>query len=897
MRRLLLACATLALLSAPGALAQSAIMGLEPPSITVKVGKKDGTLLDTSDTLGVDTLITPLNNSEKDRITFIARNIPAGDLMRIIALNNDTQEEAVLAEQVNKKTKRQFTIRSNGAQPLPDGNYTIILSLTTPGEPEERTTALFMTIDTVPPGPAPAPDLLPTFDTGLQSIDNLTSLDSFEIVGNAEPGSTVFVAVDGKVKRKGKQASFDIVPATGQYRLLVRKARKGTHDYAVVQVDAAGNESAVGAPLTITVDTKAPRPLRDLEVVPADIKQAQKGFVTVSTTRPAFTGRGGEPGNQFTIIIDGKVAASSFVAPDGSITSGPLPFINRLSDGFHTVTAVQRDRAGNESKPAKPISIFVEPGTGGGEPPMDAVLVDQFDGVRNPAFQWTSGARDSALLSVAENPATDRLEFTFAELEGDNASAAFVSDGWGFDLTKGFRFRVDWIFRSKLQVAGEHGLRIALAADASTTSGDLFEGVEAVIGRDDSGEIVAFRRLADGQTVEDDATTVSRAVDIGAVYFDYDATSDTLKLSISRFDDPNAFVIENLRSKLGTDRAALLLGAFADGFTPAIAANDALLDNLVVEEGLLNTNVELLSSGFGLIPTKSDDFNDNALSSDWLSFTTDAAVVSPAEANSRLEIAVSQNNQSGAGATEIGGVTGSDWAIDLNSDARLRIDWRFDAPETEFGDVRLGVGLAQAFDPATGDISEGVLFVFRQSDQGAQEGVVVKRSGAEQSSTLTMRERARGTLYLTWEAAANRLKISMDGFSDDSPTIVSNVRTASLTTARLVLFAESQQLSPAVTGPDAYFDNFFLDVGTLTAPPPPPGSSLTGGPPALSAPAFAGAAAPSAGEINASPCPFDLNSDGVVNAADLEALLARSSPPPTSAEIQALLNSFGPCPG
>gem|GEM_PF-7008566 len=892
--------------------AQTAIMGLQPPSLTIKQGRKDGVFL----TSGI--FVTRHNNSLKSRFNLLFSNIKPGTLFRAIAVNDDTLDEIVLAQQIMKKKKGAAKIKSNGLQPLPDGQYTIQLSRTEPGKAEARTKMFTMLVDTSPPGPAPAPDLPFSFDTGLQGGDNLTRLRTVNLNGSAEPNSIIVAAIDGRVKI-GRKAQVAIADSSGAYTLTIPKIKPGTHKYAVVQIDAANNRSAIGAPLAITLDTKPPSRVKNIVAQKSDIRELRKKLVVVSTRVPLIVAKG-EPGLRFVMSVDGQPILQGRIATSGVLT-GRIPSRRNsegtfgLLDGLHTVTATQTDLAGNVSRPAKPLAIFVEPGTPGGDPGQDIVLTDQFDGARSPAFQWISGTRESSILSVTENALTQQLEFGFSEIQGDRASAAFMSKNWGFDLTKGFKFRADWTFSSKLQVFGSQGLVIGIASDAERTNGEAYEGVFARIARDDSGDVVQFQRLEDGDPDADDQFSTTRQVDIGAVYFNYDATTDTLRLSIVGFDDTNAFVINNLRSKLGTSKAAILLGAETDGFTPAVPAANAVIDNLVIEEGLLTTFTPI-SSGAGLIPSKYDNFNDNSLSSAWLAFPLNTTFTKSTETNSRLEFNIAQNTQTGADSTRMGGITGSDWAIDLMRDFRMRIDFHFKAPETMFGDVRLGVGLAQGFNPAlvapkiidpatgntidgpaptAGDIIDGVEYVFGQDSTGATFGVISRKNSADTLTDLLIPLVQRGTIYITYSAASNKLDFSLEGFSDDlAPFSVSNFRTATLTSARLVLFAESRMSSPAVAGPNAFFDNFSLDVGALTTPPPPPPPPTpmipSGGPGGASAPL-------SAGPFSQAPaCLFDLNRDGAVDSTDLQLLLSRNNPAPTDGEVRALLNSMGPCP-
>ncbi|GAB3150600.1 hypothetical protein GCM10027290_38410 [Micromonospora sonneratiae] len=76
----------------------------------------------------------------------------------------------------------------------------------------------------------------------------------------------------------------------------------------------------------------------------------------VNDSTPTITGTG-EPGNTITVTIDGVVAGTTTVAPDGT-WSFNVPM--DLTEGSHTVTATQTDAAGNVSPPSDPVTFTVD---------------------------------------------------------------------------------------------------------------------------------------------------------------------------------------------------------------------------------------------------------------------------------------------------------------------------------------------------------------------------------------------------------------------------------------------------------------------------------------------------------------------------------------------------------
>ncbi|WP_460792691.1 beta strand repeat-containing protein, partial [Micromonospora sonneratiae] len=160
------------------------------------------------------------------------------------------------------------------------------------------------------------------------------------ISGTGIPGATVTVTESGTVIGTAVVApdgTWSLVPATP---LAV-----GDHTITATQ-ESGGIVSGPSNSVTFTV--QAP-PAAPVITSPTNGQQ-------VNDSTPTITGTG-EPGNTITVTIDGVVAGTTTVAPDGT-WSFDTP--TALTDGPHTVTATQTDAAGNVSPPSDPVTFTVD---------------------------------------------------------------------------------------------------------------------------------------------------------------------------------------------------------------------------------------------------------------------------------------------------------------------------------------------------------------------------------------------------------------------------------------------------------------------------------------------------------------------------------------------------------
>ena len=110
------------------------------------------------------------------------------------------------------------------------------------------TAPLAVTVDRTAPAAPPAPDLLPASDTGISDSDDITADDTPALAMFAAPFYRVYI--DERIASGDYESAATWLPSA--------PLTPGLHSITVRAVDAAGNESAPGDPLTVLIDTAAP---------------------------------------------------------------------------------------------------------------------------------------------------------------------------------------------------------------------------------------------------------------------------------------------------------------------------------------------------------------------------------------------------------------------------------------------------------------------------------------------------------------------------------------------------------------------------------------------------------------------------------------------------------------
>ncbi|WAC66772.1 Ig-like domain-containing protein [Agrococcus sp. SL85] len=237
------------------------------------------------------------------------------------------------------------------------------------------------------------------------------------IAGLGEPGATMSVAVDGT------PVGSTTVTGAGTWALDAPAALgDGAHNARATQT-IAGTSTQSGL-VSFTIDTAPPAP--PVIVEPADGS-------TIADATPTFAGTG-ETGATVAVEVDGVAIGSAPVV--GGAWSLPQP--SALSDGAHTVTAIQTDPAGNASAPAS--SGFSIDATA----PAPPVVEEPADGSATtdatPPIRGTAEAGSTVTVSIdgaaigtveAESSGAWSLQTVDALAEGAHAVSATATDALG----------------------------------------------------------------------------------------------------------------------------------------------------------------------------------------------------------------------------------------------------------------------------------------------------------------------------------------------------------------------------------------------------------------------------------------------------------------------------------
>ncbi|QFZ86286.1 hypothetical protein GFK26_27760 [Variovorax paradoxus] len=174
-----------------------------------------------------------------------------------------------------------------------------------------------------------------------------------EFKGEGTPGNTINVYDDetllGSVQ-VGDDGTWTFTPPSD----LI----EGGHSITITESDTAGNESLPSKPFEFDVDLSAPTQpevggaIDNVGEITGDIPP---GGVT-DDRQPELHGKG-EPGGTIVIEDNGTEIGTVEVDEDGNWSFVPP---EALEEGDHSIVIVERDPAGNESKPSDPFDFVVD---------------------------------------------------------------------------------------------------------------------------------------------------------------------------------------------------------------------------------------------------------------------------------------------------------------------------------------------------------------------------------------------------------------------------------------------------------------------------------------------------------------------------------------------------------
>lgn len=209
-----------------------------------------------------------------------------------------------------------------------------------------------------------------------------------------------------------------------------------------------------------------------------------------------------------------------------------------------------------------------------------------------------------------------------------------------------------------------------------------------------------------------------------------------------------------------------------------------------------------------------DNFNDNLLDPElWVEIETDPGALRVIETAERLEFPMFGGFSSDP---EIAGYLSNAWALSLDEDWRVQVDFRIVAPALTAGDVGLLIAfLGDAdFDPV--QTIDGVEFLLGRDEQGKYFGFNAVEDGDVAFDDFKVRGGDTGTIFLWYDESTDAIYLSGVSFNGPAALVAANVR-ANLGYDRLSVFiaAFAERTFPIVDGPKIYFDDFDVDAGMM----------------------------------------------------------------------------------
>lgn len=235
--------------------------------------------------------------------------------------------------------------------------------------------------------------------TSTLSNNQFTNDNTPTLEGTGSAGTVIHIYANGQ------EIGSTTVDTSGNWHFAITSAlADGENHFTAIATNVKG-ESSESARFTLTIDTLIPDAPR-VELI-ADNTGLLTGPLQnndrTDEAKPLFSGQG-EAGNTITIKEGSTVIGSATVDENGRWTFTPT---TPLSDGEHTFTVEQSDKAGNTSRVTTTPTIIVD------TTPPDAAIID------NVAKDGTtvSGTAEAGSTVSIYDPAGNYLGFT---ITGEN---------------------------------------------------------------------------------------------------------------------------------------------------------------------------------------------------------------------------------------------------------------------------------------------------------------------------------------------------------------------------------------------------------------------------------------------------------------------------------------------
>ncbi len=337
-----------------------------------------------------------------------------------------------------------------------DGTYQYALrQIDTAGNPSLPGPATIVVVDATVPTTPPAPVLQPGSDSGAVG-DRITSIlnPTFDVTG-VESQATVELLRDGVV----------VASRVGPGPITAPEAHgDGTYQYALRQIDAAGNRSAIGAATEVVLDANVPT----MPQAPRLQESSDSGPPDDRITRilaPMFDVEGVESQATVELLRDGVVVASR-VGP-GAITG---PAVN--GDGTYQYALRQTDAAGNPST-LGPATVVVVDTMVPSAPSLVRLLEISDDGPGHSDGITNAAEISFEVLMTTTGGTTELLRKPFGAPDVEFAVVASRDGSGALNDTTAAEGRYEYAARtvSRTGVVGPNSVSKALVVDRTSPIG------------------------------------------------------------------------------------------------------------------------------------------------------------------------------------------------------------------------------------------------------------------------------------------------------------------------------------------------------------------------------------------------------------------------------------------
>ena len=491
---------------------------------------------------------------------------------------------------------------------------------------------LVVTVDTVAPAAVNAPDLLTGSDSGLSSTDNVTNVATPTISGNGAKSGATVTLYEASIFTSTVMGSA-IADLSGAWSIVTSTLSNGAHTLTAKQADQAGNISPVSQALVVTIDTAVAAPnALDLAAL-SDSGASSTDNVTNDAT-PTMNGSGAEAGASVTLYdTNGTTLLGSTIA-DGSgnwsITS------TSLSNGAHTLTAKQTDRAGNVSAASTALTVTIDTVASGAPVAPDLVAasdlgVSNTDNLTNdatPTFSGTGGAIGS-IVTLFDSNGTTILGSTTVNGEGGWSVTSSVLNHGKHILTA-----TQTDLAGNVSVAST-GLAVTIDTVAAPVS-----GLDLAVASDSGAS------STDNVTTATTPTVNGTGAETGASVTLYD-TNGTTVLGTTTAD--------------GAGNWTIVSSALADGVHTLTARQTDPAGNVSVHSGALVVTTDTVAPNALAVPDLVDASDNGSSSTDNITNDTTPTVAgSGAEVGAKITL-YDTNGTTVLGTATVDGV--GDWAI------------------------------------------------------------------------------------------------------------------------------------------------------------------------------------------------------------------------------------------